>query len=94
MIDCQPYRDQIGIALTDAQVLLAIRLICAHTDPEPSSRFEHRRIIRGEWRGRHFIAADGWAEDLVNSFPVDQRDRLRDEFFMILERAIPPRSYG
>ncbi|KLO38780.1 hypothetical protein ABW17_20770 [Mycobacterium nebraskense] len=94
MINTQSYRDQIGLALTDEQVVLAIRLVCSHTDPDPHSKFEHRRIIRDEWKGRHYIPVDGWAEDLVNSFPIDQQEQLRDDFFAILERAIPPRSHG
>ncbi|WP_204081385.1 hypothetical protein [Mycobacterium riyadhense] len=89
MIDTDAYREQIGIQLTDHQVILALRLVCAHTDPDPSSKFENRRIIRGQWKGRHFIQVDGWAEDLVNGFP--DREQLRDEFFAILGQAIPPR---
>lgn len=89
MIDTQLYRDKIGLNLTDQQVIWAIRLVCAHTDPDPESKFEHRRLIRAEWKGRHFIPVDGWAKELVVSVPEDRSDDFRDHFFAILERAIP-----
>lgn len=92
MINTQTYRDQIGLNLTDEQVIWALRLVCAHTDPDPASKHDYRRIIRCEWKGRHFVPVDGWAKELVDSVPEDRHEDLRDRFFAILQWAIPSKK--
>lgn len=90
MIDTEYYRAQIGIPkLTDPQVVLTIRLAVAFSDADRWMSLQLRNLVRREWVGRNFKAAEQWAMSF-RDLPDDDREHLRDKLFAVLEQALPP----